>query len=153
MARLFSLDNFSEKVKDTFEGNYKLHFHLAPPLFARKDPKTGRPRKSEFGPWIRHIFKGLAKFKGLRGTKLDPFGWTEERRTEREIRDQYFADMERLCSSLSKDNYEAAIALAEIPEQIRGFGHVKLQSIDDAVTGREVILSRLAKTSSQERAA
>ena len=61
--------------------------------------------------------------------------------------------MERLCSSLSKDNYEAAIALAEIPEQIRGFGHVKLQSIDDAVTGREVILSRLAKTSSQERAA
>ena len=153
VARLFSVDDFSEQVKGTFEGNYKLHFHLAPPLFARKDPKTGRPRKSEFGPWIRHIFKGLAKFKGLRGTKLDPFGWTEERRTEREIRDQYFVDMERLCSSLSKDNYEAAIALAEIPEQIRGFGHVKLQSIDDAVTGREVILSQLAKTSSQERAA
>ena len=153
VARLFSGMEFREQVENTFSGEYRLHFHLAPPLFAKKDPKTGLPRKSEFGSWMRPAFRILARLKVLRGTKFDPFGWTKERRTERELREQYFADIERMCGTISRDNYELAIELAEVPEQIRGFGHVKLRAITDAALGRESILGRLAKTTQQERAA
>ena len=153
VARLFNAAEFQRQMEDTFEGDYRLHFHLAPPLFAKKDPKTGLPRKSEFGPWMRHVFKVLSRLKGLRGTRFDCFGWTQERRTERELREQYFADIKRMCGSLSKDNYELAVELAEVPEQIRGFGHVKLNAIRDDTLGREGILGRLAKSKKQERAA
>ena len=153
VARLFNAAEFQRQMEDTFEGDYRLHFHLAPPLFAKKDPKTGLPLKSEFGPWMRHVFKVLSRLKGLRGTRFDCFGWTQERRTERELREQYFADIKRMCGSLSKDNYELAVELAEVPEQIRGFGHVKLNAISDATLGREGILGRLAKSKKQERAA
>ena len=153
VGRLFSAAAFKQQVEKTFSGDYRLHFHLAPPLFAKKDPKTGLPRKSEFGSWMRHVFGILSKCKGLRGTRFDPFGWTKERRTERQLRDQYFADIERMCGTLTQDNYDIAVQLAEVPEQIRGFGHVKLASVEDAVLGREAILGRLATSGQQERAA
>ncbi len=122
-------------------------------LFAKQDPNTGLPRKSEFGSWMRHVVGILSKCKGLRGTRFDPFCWTKERRTERQLRDQYFADIERMCGTLTQDNYDIAVQLAEVPEQIRGFGHVKLASVEDAVLGREAILGRLATSGQQERAA
>ena len=136
-ADLIFPENYLETIVDIF----------------KKDPKTGLPRKSEFGPWMRHVFKVLSRLKGLRGTRFDCFGWTQERRTERELREQYFADIKRMCGSLSKDNYELAVELAEVPEQIRGFGHVKLDALCDATLGREGILGRLAKSKKQERAA
>ena len=115
-----------------FTAGLTINLHLAPPLFARKNPKTGLPRKSEFGPWMFSVFKILARCKGLRGSRFDPFGWTTERRMERRLRDQYFSDMERLCKDLTSDNHSVAVELAEAPEQIRGFGHVKLAAAEGA---------------------
>ncbi|PPR15430.1 MAG: hypothetical protein CFH37_01473 [Alphaproteobacteria bacterium MarineAlpha9_Bin7] len=153
VARLFTTGDFKQKLSKTFDGNYRLHFHLAPPLFARKNPQTGLPRKSEFGPWMFSVFKILARCKGLRGSRFDPFGWTTERRMERRLRDQYLSDMERLCEDLTLDNHSVAVELAEVPDQIRGFGHVKLAAVESAEHGRNVILDKLAAIKRQDRAA
>ena len=153
VARLFTSGEFNQRLDKTFDGNYRLHFHLAPPLFARKDPETGLPRKSEFGSWMFTIFKILARLKGLRGTRFDPFGWTTERRTERWLRDQYFTDIERMCEELDSDNYASAVELAEVPEQIRGFGHIKLEAIEAADQGRAVIFEKIRAITRQDRAA
>ena len=153
VARLFTSGEFNQRLDKTFDGDYRLHFHLAPPLFARKDPKTGLPRKSEFGSWMLTVFKILSPLKGLRGTRFDPFGWTAERRTERRIRDQYFTDIERMCEELNYDNYASSVELAEVPEQIRGFGHIKLEAIEAAEQGRAVILEKIRAITRQDRAA
>ena len=153
VARLFSDGEFEEKVAKAFEGDYRLRFHLAPPLFARKDPKTGLPRKSEFGSWMLRVFKLLARLKGLRGSRFDIFGWTAERKTERRLRDQYVSDIENLCAELAVENYSFAVELAEVPEQIRGFGHVKLEAIEDSEKGRLAILKKMKDIKRQARAA
>ena len=153
VARLFSDGEFEEKVAKAFEGDYRLRFHLAPPLFARKDPKTGLPRKSEFGSWMLSVFKLLAHLKGLRGSRFDIFGWTAERKTERRLRDQYVSDIEKLCAELAVENYSFAVELAEVPEQIRGFGHVKLEAIEDSEKGRLAILKKMKDIKRQARAA
>jgi indolepyruvate ferredoxin oxidoreductase len=95
----------------------------------------------------------LSTLKGLRGTRFDPFGWTAERRTERRIRDQYFTDIEGMCEELHYDNYASAVELAEVPEQIRGFGHIKLEAIEAAEQGRAVILEKIRAITRQDRAA
>ena len=86
----------------------RLRFNLAPPLLAPRDPKTGLPRKMEFGPWMLHAFRLLARFKGLRGTRLDPFGWTEERRMERRLIGEYRSMVEGLLPTLSPANHATA---------------------------------------------
>ena len=153
VARLFTTGDFKQKLSKTFDGNYRLHFHLAPPLFARKDRQTGFPSKSEFGPWMFSVFKILAGCKGLRGSRFDPFGWTMERRMERRLRDQYLSDIERLCEDLTLDNHSMAVELAEVPEQIRGFGHVKLAAVKSAEQERNAILDKLSAIKRQDRAA
>lgn len=153
VARLFTDGEFADKVSKTFDGDYQLRFHLAPPLFARKDAKTGLPQKSEFGPWMLTVFKLLARLKGLRGSAIDIFGWTAERKTERRLRDEYIADIEKLCADLSPENYAISVELAEVPEQIRGFGHIKQTAITDAEVGRRAILEKLGGIKRQERAA
>lgn len=130
VARLYTDTSFVERVHSTFDaGKLRFEFHLAPPLLARRDPATGEPKKISFGPWILKAFAVLSKFKFLRGTPLDPFGYTADRRTERKL----LADYERLLSeivkSLSSYNHRAAVALTSLPEKIRGFGPVKERSI------------------------
>ena len=153
VGRLFTSGQFTEKLEETFDGDYRLQFHLAPPLFARRDPKTGLPRKSEFGSWMFSLFKLLARLKGLRGTRFDPFGWTTERRLERRLRDQYLSDIKRLCEELSAENYSSIVELAEVPEQIRGFGHVKAEAIESAEQTRIAILRKIETIKRQDRAA
>ncbi|RJG04942.1 indolepyruvate ferredoxin oxidoreductase family protein [Noviherbaspirillum cavernae] len=124
VARLHSDKAFKEKIAGMFEGDYKLKFHLAPPLLAKHDDK-GHLVKQEFGPWMLNAFGVLAKFKFLRGTMLDVFGHTAERKTERALIAQYRDTLSRLLPQLNATNLPAAVAIAAIPEEIRGYGHVK----------------------------
>jgi indolepyruvate ferredoxin oxidoreductase len=125
VARLHSDGRFKKKISDQFEGDYRLHYYLAPPIISKVDPKTGKPRKIKFGPWVGAAFGVLAKFKFLRGTTLDIFGRTHERQTERALIKEYEVLMDEIIGKLSPDNFAQALALAKIPEQIRGYGHVK----------------------------
>jgi indolepyruvate ferredoxin oxidoreductase len=131
VARLYANAAFQNKIENMFEGDYKIKFHLAPPLLAKRDAK-GHLIKQDFGPWMMKAFGVLAKFKGLRGTALDIFGYTEERRTERALIGQYKETIVRLLPKLDADNLATATAIAGIPEDIRGFGHVKERHLQNA---------------------
>ena len=124
VARLHTDTGFEDTIKAMFEGDFKINYHLAPPLLSPKNAE-GEMQKRKFGPWISSGFKVLAKLKGLRGTSLDVFGYTAERQTERALIDEYRASIEVVLASLSEHNHAAALVLARIPEQIKGFGHVK----------------------------
>jgi indolepyruvate ferredoxin oxidoreductase len=141
VARLYSDSEFEKRLAETFEGDLKVKFHLAPPLFAKRDAQ-GNLVKAQYGTWMKFAFRVLAKFKGLRGTALDPFARTEERKQERQLIADYETMLDEIISSLSVDNYDTAIALASQPERIRGFGHVKQKSMDAAKVEREVLLQR-----------
>jgi len=132
VARLYTSGDFMKKVARMFEGDYRVHFHLAPPLLAKPDPLTGEPKKMRFGPWMLRAFGLLAALKGLRGTPLDVFGRTAERRVERALIGEYEATVQSLLQSLSRDNHSLAVEIASLPETIRGFGHVKAKSIEAA---------------------
>ena len=140
VARLYTSGDFAQRVKDTFDGDYKIHFHLAPPLFARRDAE-GHLRKAEYGPWVFGAFKLLAKLRGLRGTALDVFGYTAERRTERALIDEYFATVGELLAGLTRDNVALAAQIAAVPEQIRGYGHVKEAHLEKAAAQRSELLA------------
>src|SRR5690606_26893455 len=129
VARLYLEPSFRQQLEAQFEGNYRLTVHLAPPLLARRDRQTGRPRKREDGPWIFKAFRVLAGLRFLRGTPFDPFGHTAERKLERQLIRDYEALVEELIAELTVDNHATAVALAELPQQIRGFGHVKLHNL------------------------
>ena len=139
VARLHTETGFAEKIGGMFEGDYKLKYHLAPPLLARRDA-DGHLVKREFGPWVRPAFRLLAKLRGLRGTPLDIFGYTEERRTERALIGQYRAVIASLLPKLSERNLAQAVAIASIPDQIRGFGHVKARNLKAAKEKESTLL-------------
>ncbi len=143
VARLFTDGAFEKQVAAAFDGKLRYEFHLAPPLLAKKDPSTGRPRKMSFGPWIKPVFGLLAKFKFLRGTALDPFGYSEERKLERKLISDYVANLEELIAMLTPQNRALAIAVASIPEKIRGFGPIKQRSVTAAKAEESVLLTRL----------
>ncbi|KQW35157.1 indolepyruvate ferredoxin oxidoreductase family protein [Rhizobacter sp. Root404] len=124
VARLQSDPAFLAKIAAQFEGDYTLNYHLAPPLTAKKNA-AGELQKSKFGPAMLTGFKWLAKLKGLRGTAFDVFGRTEERKTERALIDEYKASIDELLGSLNAGNLALATEIARIPEDIRGYGHVK----------------------------
>ena len=128
VARLHTDTAFLDKVNAMFEGDFKLNYHLAPPMIAKKNDK-GEMQKQQFGPWMLTGFRLLARLKGLRGTALDIFGRTEERKTERALIVEYRADIEGVLKSLNADNHAAAVELARVPEQIKGYGHVKERNL------------------------
>lgn len=132
VARLYSDPAFRSKIQAQFGEKARVSVQLAPPLLSRTDPATGRPRKMTFGPWIFPLFSILARFKGLRGTHLDPFGWTSERQMERELVRDYLELIERILPSLADANYETAVALTALPESISGFGPVKVAKVEAA---------------------
>jgi indolepyruvate ferredoxin oxidoreductase len=131
VARLHTDPSFLAQVAAQFEGDYKLHHHLAPPLMSRKDPQ-GVPRKTQFGPWMRWGFRLLAPLKVLRGTAFDVFGYTAERRTERALVNEYRICVQELLATLSTSNVGLATRIARIPEGIRGYGHVKERHLQAA---------------------
>jgi indolepyruvate ferredoxin oxidoreductase len=124
VARLYTSGDFEQRVRDRFDGDFKIHFHLAPPMFARRDSE-GHLRKSEYGSWVFGAFKMLAKLKGLRGGAFDVFGYTAERRLERRLIDDYARCVDELLAGLDRSNHALAVEIASIPEQIRGYGHIK----------------------------
>ncbi len=130
VARLYTDGTFAEKITSMFEGDFKLHFHLAPPLFARRNPETGELLKSEYRGWAFTAFRLLAKLKFLRGSVFDVFGYSAERKTERALISEYENVVNELVAALSADNHSLAVRIASIPEDIRGFGHVKERNVE-----------------------
>ena len=139
VARLYTDTNFIERVKASFDGALRFEFHLAPPLLAKIDPLTGEPKKMSFGPRMLTAFSLLAKFKFLRGTLFDPFGYASERRTERRLVAEYEDVLRDIIKNLTLGNYPVAVELAAIPEKIRGYGPVKQRHIA-AAKGAEAAL-------------
>lgn len=125
VARLHSNGEFEARIAGQFEGDYTLNFHLAPPLFSKKNPVTGELMKQQFGPWMMRAFRFLAGRKGLRNTALDIFKNTEERRMEQQLKVDYRRLIEEIVAKLAPHNHALAVQLAQIPEDIRGYGHVK----------------------------
>jgi indolepyruvate ferredoxin oxidoreductase len=143
VARLYADDSFLKQVNNELGGdNLRFHVHLAPPLLARVDKATGEPKKMTFGPWIFPLFRLLAKFKFLRGTALDPFGYSLERKTERALVQDYERMLEEILSKLDGDNHAIAVGLTAIPEKIRGFGHVKLRHLEAAKADEAALLEQ-----------
>ncbi len=141
VARLHSNPAFHARLASQFEGDFKLKVHLAPPLTAKKNAR-GELVKRPYGPFMFTVFRVLARLKGLRGTVLDPFGRTEERRTERALIALYRADIETLLGGLDADHHALAVDIARLPEQIRGFGHVKERHLAAARDRRETLLAQ-----------
>jgi indolepyruvate ferredoxin oxidoreductase len=135
-----------------FEGDVKLKFHLAPPLLAKKD-KQGHLVKQEFGPWMMKAFSVLARLKGLRGTAFDVFGYTEERRMERALIGEYRRTVEALLPKLSSENLAQAVAIASVPEDIRGFGHVKERNLAVAKRKEAELVAAFHSAGTASRAA
>ena len=140
VARLYTSGDFEKRVRDTFDGDYKIHFNLAPPLFARRDAE-GHLRKAEYGSWVFGAFKLLAKLKGLRGSAFDPFGYTAERKTERALIDEYYATIGDLLATLDRGNHGLAVEIASVPEHIRGYGHIKDEHLAEARKQRDQLLA------------
>lgn len=133
VARLHSDPAMHEKLAAQFEGDFRISYNLAPPLLSRLNPETGRPVKKEYGPWLTVGFRLLAKLKFLRGSALDPFGRSAERRIERMLIDRYIETIDFIMSKTTEKRYQRALQLARIPEEIRGFGHVKERHVKQAL--------------------
>ena len=143
VARLYSDGAFVKQVNSELGGEHlRFHVHLAPPLLARRDKATGEPKKMTFGPWIFPLFALLAKFKVLRGTAFDPFGYSTERKTERALVRDYEALLDEVLAKLDAGNHHIAVGLAAIPEKIRGFGHVKMRHLKAAKADEAVLLDQ-----------
>jgi indolepyruvate ferredoxin oxidoreductase len=141
VARLYSDGSFEQQIAAAFEGGPRLEFHLAPPFLGRRNAQ-GEPVKSSFGPWIMPLFRTLARLKGLRGTGFDIFGYTKERRAERQLIADYEDLIAEILKSLTPENHAIAVALASIPEKIRGFGHVKLRHLQAAKAEEQSLLEQ-----------
>ncbi len=128
-------------MKREFDGKVRLEFHLAPPLLAKRDAMTGHLLKRSFGPWMLGAFALLKRFRFLRGTSLDPFGRTAERRMERQLIADYEAALGEIVAGLNPENHVLAVELAALPERIRGFGHVKERAVADAKTRATALLA------------
>ncbi|TIX22714.1 DUF6537 domain-containing protein, partial [Mesorhizobium sp.] len=143
VARLYTDGSFAAELGKQFQSYEKLEFHLAPPIMGRRG-NDGSPRKSSFGPWMMKGFRVLAAMKGLRGTAFDLFGYTAERRMERQLLVQYEADLELIAGTLDPARIDAAVALASVPALIRGYGYVRQASAEKAAGERSRLLQRLA---------
>ncbi len=146
VARLYSDGQFARQVAATFEGErLRYEFHLAPPLLTRQ--RAGRaPRKMRFGAWMMAAFRLLARFRGLRGTPFDPFGYSHERRTERRLIGDFERQLSAIVADLTPSNHAAAIELATLPQRIRGFGHVRMASLAAVETQQAEVMARFHRS-------
>ncbi|MEZ5484550.1 MAG: DUF6537 domain-containing protein, partial [Lysobacteraceae bacterium] len=152
VARLHSQSDFRRDVKQRFEGRVKIRYHMAPPLLAKKDA-DGHLIKREFGGWVAPMFRVLAGLRFLRGGAFDVFGYTAERRMERKLIDEYRGCIDELLTSLDADNHALAVEIARIPEQIRGYGHVKEAHLAKARPQWDELMQRWREPPEARRAA
>ena len=153
VGRLYSDPAFKNKLNEQFEGNYKLRFNLAPPLLARKDKVTGKPRKMEFGSWLLPMFSVLRKLKFLRGTAIDVFGWTKERKMERDLIIKYEETLKDLLHTLTNDNHTLAVEIACLPDEIRGYGYIKEENVEKVSDKLQKLMECWRNPPSQSEAA
>ncbi|RIK95074.1 MAG: indolepyruvate ferredoxin oxidoreductase family protein [Proteobacteria bacterium] len=144
VARLYAKSGFIDRIKAQFAGDVRLEFNLAPPLLSRPDPASGRPKKRRFGSWMLVAFKTLSKFKGLRGTPCDPFGYAADRKLERALIADYEADVEMIIAALDRQTHGQAVELARLAEDIRGFGPVKAAAAEKARARRQTLRDAFA---------
>jgi indolepyruvate ferredoxin oxidoreductase len=152
VARLHAETGFRDRIDEMFEGDYQVHYHLAPPLVARRNEK-GELVKRKYGPAMFGMFRLLARLKGLRGTPLDIFGRTEERRTERALIGEYRASIEQVLAGLNAGNHALAVEIARIPDQIKGFGHVKARNLAAARVQWQQLLQQWQQPAATREAA
>ncbi|MEN2472171.1 indolepyruvate ferredoxin oxidoreductase family protein [Burkholderia sp. GS2Y] len=129
VARLHTDPAFLAQLDAQFKDGYTIKYNLAPPTLSKRDPVTGELQKSQYGPWVQSAFRWLAKMKGFRGTGLDIFGKTTERRHERKMIEDYIGELDQIARELKAGNHAAAVALASVPDEICGYGHVKEKNI------------------------
>jgi indolepyruvate ferredoxin oxidoreductase len=142
-------------VAQRFEGDYKLRFHLAPPLLARRD-RQGHLVKQAYGPWVAGAMRWLAKARVLRGTPFDPLGYMAERRAERQAIDDFQTLMRRVLGALDAQRLDPALALARLPQTVRGYGHVKHQQAEAAALRQQALWAEFVQgpaTAAQTRQA
>lgn len=142
VARLYMESGFFDRIAKQFEPGYTLQFHLAPPLFSKRD-NQGHLVKQPFGPWIIHAYRALAKLKFLRGGLFDLFGYSQERKDERHAIEQFKKSMLNVASKLNEENFAIALELARLPQKIRGFGHVKERNAREAQETETRLLASL----------
>ncbi len=147
VARLYTDGTFMKELQNQFEGPVKLEFYLAPPLLAKRDPQTGELKKKKYGPWMMRAFQLLAKFKFLRGTHLDIFSYTKDRKRERALIKEYEMLINDLLEKVNPKNYELAVELASLPEHIRGYGHVKERHLQDVKLNEDVLKAKFLEAS------
>ncbi|HEX2257737.1 MAG TPA: indolepyruvate ferredoxin oxidoreductase family protein [Afifellaceae bacterium] len=141
VARFYTDGSFDKQLAETFDSWERIELHLAPPILARRNARTGHLKKMAFGPWMLRAFRVLARFRRLRGTALDIFGYMSERRWERRLLADYEALLDEIARRLAADNHDIAATLAAYPEKIRGFGHVKQAQARPALAERERLLA------------
>ena len=146
VGRLYSRPEFLNSLRQQFAGepgvDYQVQYHLAPPALGKRDA-DGHLIKQDFqNKWIAPLFKALAVLKPLRGTPFDPFGYTEERKAERRWIEDYIADMQKISAALNQRNLPLALEWAALPQQIRGYGHVKEKNMQTAQLKREHFLKQ-----------
>ena len=144
VARLYTDSSFVDRVKASFDGDLRFEFHLAPPLLAKRNPLTGEPKKMTFGPWMLKAFGVLARFKFLRGTPLDPFAYSEDRRIERRLVADYQSLLDKIITELTPFNHQTAVGLASVPEKIRGYGPVKQRHLKVAKAEEAALLEQFS---------
>ena len=142
VARLYTDGEFERQVAAAFDGDYRIRYHFAPPLWVKPDKVTGAPVKRTYGTWLRPALVVLARLKALRGTWLDPFGHTEERRLERQLVADYERTVAEIEGRLDAGNLAVAVELAALPLSIRGYGHVKQRNVDAAKAREAVLLAQ-----------
>ena len=145
VARLHRDPSFTKALNEQFTGDFTFKHLLAPPMLSRIDPRTGKPAKIAFGSWIQPVFGVLKRFKVLRGTPLDPFGRTEERRMERRLIAEFEGLVRDLATTLTGENYGRAVELAKLPEEVRGFGHVKMANVERYEAKKAALLAQPAE--------
>jgi len=149
VARLHTAPEFRDRLAAQFEGDYRLNFHLAPPLLARRDARTGMPRKITFGPWLLPVLRGLAALRRWRGTTLDPFRFSADRKLDRHLIAWYEELVDTVLAQVTEANYDTAVELLDLPEHIRGYGPLREKTAAEAAARREQLLGMLL----QDRAA
>ena len=154
VARLYTDGSFRKQVASQFESYDRLEFHMAPPLLSQEDPRTGRPQKIAFGPWMLRVMSVLAALRGMRGSAFDIFGRTAERRMERQLLADYEAVIGEIIAGLNADKHALAVGLASVPEKIRGYGHVKEAHVAAAKADEAALLEQFrAAPTPQKQAA
>jgi indolepyruvate ferredoxin oxidoreductase len=153
VARLYTDGTFLKAIEAQFEGDYRLEFNLAPPLIAERDAATGHLKKRTFGPWMLRAFRTLARLRHLRGTSFDVFGYSAERKIERQLIAEYEGVIEELIAALDHVNHDIAVEIAQIPEHIRGYGHVKQAHLEKAKQREAELLASFRAPAPQRDAA